>query len=160
MTAQNFNTALGTDQRLIARWEACREKLTADCRAAGYGDIDPEALKTLPGIKMAVFSDMGLPSDIMEEVKRLPAVQETLQRRRQLAELDNPNSETHAELQRLPPHVRMSEARKLEAQRPHLEAQQQPAPLTAAQEEERLAWILTLSPQQRLSAARSAGLIK
>jgi hypothetical protein len=156
MTTTNFDAALGNDPRLLARWEATREKVLADARAAGF-DVDPESLKNLPGVKLAVFTDMGLPSDLMEEIKRLPAVQEQLKRREMLAQLDQKNSALHAELSRLPPAQRMEIGRQIERQRPHLE-QAAPQQLTAEQEAERIIWIRSLPPAQRIAAARAAGL--
>lgn len=156
MTTTNFDAALGNDSRLLARWEATREKVLADARAAGF-NVDPESLKTLPGVKLAVFTDMGLPSDLMAEIERLPAVQEQLKRREMLAQLDQKNSALHAELSRLPPAARMEIGRQLERQRPYLE-QAATAPLTAEQESERLVWVRSLPPAQRIAAARACGL--
>jgi hypothetical protein len=156
MTTTNFDAALGNDPRLLARWEATREKVLADARAAGF-EIDPESLKSLPGIKLAVFTDMGLPSDLMQEITRLPAVQEQLKRREMLAQLEQKDSAIQQELARLPPAQRMEIGRQLERQRPHLE-QAAPQPLTAEQEAERLVWVRSLPPVQRIAAARAAGL--
>lgn len=152
----NFDAAIGNDPRLLARWEATREKVLADARAAGF-EIDPESLKNLPGVKLAVFTDMGLPSDLMQEITRLPAVQEQLKRREMLAQLEQKDSAIQQELARLPPAQRMEIGRQLERQRPHLE-QSAPQPLTAEQEAERLVWVRSLPPAQRISAARAAGL--
>lgn len=156
MTTTNFDAALGNDPRLLARWEATREKVMADARAAGF-EVNPDDLKTLPGVKLAVFTDMGLPSDLLDEIKRLPAVKEQLERREMLAALDRKDSALHAGLRLLPPAQRMEIGRQIERQRPHLE-QAAAAPLTAEQEAERIIWIRSLPPAQRIAAARAAGL--
>ena len=155
-TTTNFDAAIGNDPRLLARWEATREKVLADARAAGF-EVNPDDLKSLPGIKLAVFTDMGLPSDLMAEIERLPAVQEQRKRRDMLAALEQKDSAIQQELARLPPAQRMEIGRALERQRPHLE-QAAAAPLTAEQEAERIIWIRSLPPAQRISAARACGL--
>lgn len=155
-TNTNFDAAIGNDPRLLARWEATREKVLADARAAGF-DVDAESLKTLPGIKLAVFTEMGLPSDLMEEIKRLPAVKQQLERREMLAQLEQKDSQIQQELARLTPAARMEIGRQIERQRPHLE-QAAPQQLTAEQEAERIIWIRSLPPAQRIAAARAAGL--
>lgn len=156
MTTTNFDAALGNDPRLLARWEATREKVLADARAAGF-EVNPDDLKSMPGVKLAVFTDMGLPSDLMEEIKRLPAVKQQIERRDMLAALEQKDSQIQQELARLTPAARMEIGRQLERQRPHLEASK-PAPLTEAQEAERLIWIRNLPPAQRMEAARACGL--
>lgn len=155
-TTTNFDAAIGNDPRLLARWEATREKVLADARAAGF-EVIPDDLKSLPGVKLAVFTDMGLPSDLLEEIKRLPAVQEQLKRREMLAALEQKDSQIQQQLSLLPPAQRMEIGRHLERQRPHLE-QSAPQPLTAEQEAERLVWVRSLPPAQRIAAARAAGL--
>ena len=155
-TTTNFDAAIGNDPRLLSRWEATKEKVLADARASGY-EVSADDLKTLPGVKLAVFTDMGLPSDLLEEIKRLPAVQEQLKLREMLAALEQKDSAIQQELARLPPAQRMEIGRQLERQRPHLEASK-PAPLTAEQEAERLVWVRSLPPAQRIAAARAAGL--
>jgi len=156
MNTTNFDAALGNDPRLLSRWEATREKVLADARAAGF-DVDAESLKTLPGIKLAVFTEMGRPSDLMEEIKRLPAVKQQLERREMLAQLEQKDSQIQQELARLTPAARMEIGRQIERQRPHLE-QAAPQSLTAEQERERLQWILSLPYHARIEAARAARL--
>lgn len=155
-TTTNFDAAIGNDPRLLARWEATREKVLAGARAAGF-EVNPEDLKSLPGVKLAVFTDMGLPSDLMAEIERLPAVQEQRKRRDMLAALEQKDSAIQQELARLTPAARMEIGRQIERQRPHLE-QAAAAPLTAEQEVERLQWILSLPYHARIEAARAAGL--
>lgn len=155
-TTTNFDAALGNDPRLLSRWEATKEKVLADASASGY-EVSADDLKTLPGVKLAVFTDMGLPSDLMQEIERLPAVQEQRKRRDMLAALEQKDSQIQQELARLTPAARMEIGRQLERQRPHLEASK-PAPLSAEQEAERLVWIRNLPPAQRMEAARACGL--
>lgn len=158
MTAQNFDAGIGNDQKLQARFDAIADKLLLDCKSEGL-EITRDDLKQIGAVKLAVFTDLGLDSaDAMDAIRKGPAAAQ-IQKRQLLADLQDKNSRVQQDLQRLTPAQRMDLGREIEKQRPHLEAQQQAAPLTAAQEEERLAWILSLSPQQRLSAARNAGLI-
>lgn len=156
MTTTNFDAALGNDPRLLARWEATREKVLADARAAGF-EVNPEDLKSLPGVKLAVFTDMGLPSDLMAEIERLPAVTQQLERRAMLEALNQKDSDVQQQISRLSPAARMEIGRQLERQRPHVE-QAAPQQLTAEQEAERIIWIRSLPPAQRIAAARAAGL--
>lgn len=156
MTTTNFDAAIGNDPHLLSRWEATREKVLADARAAGF-EVNAEDLKSLPGVKLAVFTDMGLPSDLMEEIKRLPAVKQQIERRDMLAALEQKDSQIQQELARLTPAARMEVGRQIERQRPHLDASK-PVPLTAEQEAERLIWIQSLPPHARIEAARAAGL--
>lgn len=152
----NFDTAMAGDARAMARFDAVAEKLIADARSEGL-EISREDLKALGAVKLAVFTDLGLDTaDAMAEIRRGPAA-EQLKRREMLAQLDQKNSALHAELSRLPPAARMEVGRALERQRPHLE-QAAPQQLTAEQEAERIIWIRSLPPAQRIAAARAAGL--
>lgn len=155
----NFDAALGNDPLLNSRWEACREKVLADAKRAGL-EVDAESLKNLSGVKMAVFTDMGLPSDIMQELATLPAVRQQLERREALEQLNRGDSELQARLQTMSPDRRMSYARELEAQRAYTEPK--PAPfgkMTAEDEARAILMLRNISdPAQRLSTARSIGL--
>lgn len=160
MTA-NFDNAIAGDARLQARWDATREKVQADARAAGLGEIDPESLKSLAGIKLAVFTDMGLPSDLLDEVKRLPEVADTLRKLEIKRQLESGDSDLHADLDRMNRYQRLTFGRELEsAKAAERAAMQKPAAMTAEDEAKFLLMLRRLPPSERMSAARAAGLLQ
>lgn len=156
-----FNDAVAGDARLMARWEATREKVLADALHAGLGEIDPESLKKLPGVKLAVFTDMGLPSDLLEEVKRLPEIAGRVRNLELKQKLEAGDSDLHDQLDQMTPVQRMDFGRKLDAaKKAEKAAANVGKPTMDADDEARmLLWLKRLPAEARLNAARAAGMI-
>ena len=62
----NFDAAIGNDPRLLARWEATREKVLADARAAGFLPVTcgPRLLRTETAAIAAATLVQGLAGDL------------------------------------------------------------------------------------------------
>lgn len=159
MMTTNFDTAIAGDARLTARFDAVAEKLIADAAAEGL-TISRDHLKGLPGVKLAVFTDVGLPSDVLDEVKRLPELADQLRKREIARQLERGDSDLHADLDRMNRYQRLTFGRELEAAKAaERAAMQKPAAMTAEQEATFLLMLRRLPPAERMSAARAAGLI-
>jgi|GEM_PF-2807628 len=156
----DFDTAIAGDARLMARWAAVKEKVTADAVAAGLGPFDTDELKDLPGVKLAVFTDMGLPADLLNEVKRIPTVAARLRNLELSRQLNEGDSEMHERISALNPHQRLEVGRKIEAARRAQNQGQQSAQLSMEEEARAINLISKMPPAQRITAARAAGLIR
>lgn len=154
----DFDKAVGGDQRLMARFDAIAEKLTADLAAEGITLNDIGILKSMPGVKLAVFTDMGLPGDILSEVKRHPALADQIKSQEVQRQLAAGDSAAHTSLAALSRVQRMEIGRRLEAERA-AEKAATTGGLSAEEEGRTIAWLRKIkSPAERLSVARAAGL--
>tara|TARA_R110002072_G_scaffold7573_15_gene41124 strand:+ start:508 stop:978 length:471 start_codon:yes stop_codon:yes gene_type:complete len=152
-STENFRNMVSGDDRLKARWEAVCDKVIADASRLLGVKIDREAVVGLPSARLAVLTDDPLSDVYLEEVKQLEAVQEQVRQAELKAALEAGNEEAHAELNRLPRHVRMARAREL-----GITDTPTAAPTSVADEATLLRLLLTLPRSERLARARDWGM--
>ncbi|MDD9706954.1 MULTISPECIES: hypothetical protein [unclassified Seohaeicola] len=150
---ENFRNIVTSDDLTRARWEAVSYKVIADAQKLLGITLDREAVMMLPSARLATLIDEPLPESFLSEVKQLEAVQEQMLEQKLRKALETGEEEAHAELNRLPRHLRMSRARDLGMNATPIEA-----PSSVADEATMLRRLLTLSPAERLAKARAWGL--
>lgn len=120
----------------------------------------PDELKSLPGFKLAVLTDLPLDSDgIMGDIKALPRLAAEIQTRTASTALERGDPAAHAELANMTPGARMEYGRKIEAAKRAAEKVQPVKQMDATEEAQALLWIRALPPSARIAAARAAGMI-
>lgn len=154
--SESFNRSLGASQKLQSRWDAVASKLEGDLKAHGYNLPDPNILKDVPGIRLAVLTDMGLQSDYLEEVLRHPLLQEQVKAQQTKQKIAAGDEETLAAISRLRPAERLNIGRAMAAEKAKTATR---PTMTASEEAQKIALLMKLPPQQRLSVGRSWGLI-
>lgn len=160
MTVESFNNAVGAGSdgaRYSARFDAVAHRVAEMLLGQGLNldAEDREQLKSIAGVKLAVFSDEPLDQSVLDGVKGLPGVRAQLQLRELSQQLAQPGSDLQKDLSRMSPSARMSLGRELASAQ---KSQEAPTPRKTP-DERTLKWLMSLPPQARLSAARHAKII-
>lgn len=150
---ENFRNIVASDDLTRARWEAVSDKVIADAQKLLGVTLEREAVTMLPSARLATLTDEPLPVSYLSEVKQLEAVQKQMREKKLREALEQGEEEAHAELSRLPRHLRMARARDL-----GMTAAPTEAPSSVADEATMLRRLLTLNPAERLAKARLWGL--
>lgn len=150
---ENFRNIVASDDLTRARWEAVSDKVIADAQKLLGVTLDRDAVTMLPSARLATLTDEPLSESYLSEVKQLEAVQKQMREQKLREALEHGEEEAHAELSRLPRHLRMARARDL-----GMTDTPTPAPSSVADEATMLRRLLTLSPAERLAKARAWGL--
>mgnify|MGYP001442041958 CR=1 FL=1 len=160
MTIESFNVATGGNSLYLARFDAVAERVSAALAADGLtlNAEDREALKSLGGVKIAVFGDEPLDQSVLAGAMDLPGVRAQLHQRAVAQQLAQPDSDLHADLSRMSPAARLTYARQLDSARAAQQAANPPAGLTAEEEAAAIKMIRMLPPAAKISAARAMGL--
>lgn len=151
---ENFRNVVASDDLTRARWEAVSDKVIADAKTLLGVTLDRDAVTMLPSARLATLTDEPLSESYLSEVKQLEAVQKQMREQELREALERGEEEAHAELNRLPRHLRMARARDLGLTGPAPTR----APTSVADEATLLRRLLTLSPAERLAKARAWGL--
>lgn len=150
---ENFRNIVASDDLTRARWEAVSDKVIADAQKLLGVTLDREEVTMLPSARLASLTNEPLPESYLSEVKQLEAVQKQMREQKLREALEQGEEEAHAELSRLPRHLRMARARDL-----GMTATPTDAPSSVADEATLLRRLLTLSPAERMAKARAWGI--
>lgn len=150
---ENFRNIVASDDLTRARWAAVSDKVIADAQKLLGVTLDRDAVAMLPTARLATLTDEPLAESYLSEVNQLEGVQKQMREQKLREALEQGEEEAHAELHRLPRHLRMARARDL-----GMCATPTEAPSSVADEATMLRRLLTLSPAERLAKARAWGL--
>lgn len=138
-----------------ARADLISAKLIADAAAEGLS-VERDALLALPSVRLAIISESaGLPSNYMDEVRRIPAVAAQVQRAEHARQMADSDSELSQSIYSLNRHQRLALGHAMQAAPPEAGGLSAEAEATAI-----IALRKIADPSTRMTAARAMGIVK